>query len=172
MSRTDPPLPAASALAQHLYQTQHGWLQGWLQRRLGCPHQACDLMQDTFVRVLQSRHAAGVQEPRAFLATIARRVLFNFWRRRELEQAYLDALAAQPEPLALSAEDYAMVREAVEAIDRLLGALPPKVRRAFLLHRLEGLTHMEIGREMGLSVATVERYMRQALVHCCTAVSP
>ncbi|MDD3484875.1 sigma factor, partial [Azovibrio restrictus] len=33
-----------------LYRDHHGWLQGWLRRRLGNAHEAADLAQDTFLR--------------------------------------------------------------------------------------------------------------------------
>lgn len=44
-----------------LYSDHHGWLVGWLRRRLGNPCDAADLDQDTFVRVLgrpQALHGA------------------------------------------------------------------------------------------------------------------
>ena len=152
---------------QALYVQHHAWLQNWFRRELGCPHQAADLSQDTFVRVLtRGESEPPIEEPRAFLATLARRVLFSFLRRRSLESAWLEALEAQPHPLALSAEDYAAVREAVEAVDRLLQGLPPRVKQAFLLNRLEGMTHVRIAAELGISVATVERHVKQAYLHC------
>jgi RNA polymerase sigma factor (sigma-70 family) len=95
-------------------------------------------------------------------------VLYNFWRRRELERAWLDALAAQPEELVPSPEAYALVREAIETLDRWLDGLPPKVREAFLLRQLEGLPHGEIAARMGVSITSVERYVKQAIVHLYT----
>ncbi|KFJ11613.1 RNA polymerase sigma factor, sigma-70 family protein [Delftia acidovorans] len=148
-----------------LYVAHHDWLHGWLRRKLGNSHQAEDLAHDTFERVVASRQAHAIQEPRAYLTTLAQRVLYNFWRRRELEQAWLDALATLPEEVAPSPEDYALVREAIEALDQWLDGLPPKVRQAFLLRRLDGLRHAEIAEAMAVSIATVERYMKQALVH-------
>jgi DNA-directed RNA polymerase specialized sigma24 family protein len=38
-------------------------------------------------------------EPRAYLLTIARRLVFETWRRRDLERAWLAELAALPEAL-------------------------------------------------------------------------
>ena len=148
-----------------MYVDHHAWLHGWLLRKLGNnSHQAADLAQDTFVRVIAAEQAPAIREPRAYLTTLAQRVLFNFWRRRELEQAWLDALASLPEDLSPSPEDYALVREAIETIDLWLEGLPPKVRQVFLMRRLDGMKHTEIAAEMKLSVATVERYMKQALV--------
>lgn len=134
---------------------------------MGCPHGAADLAQDTFLRVLTAREIEQVAEPRAFLTTLAKRVLFTHWRRRELEQAYLQALADLPQAMVPSVEDMALLHEALQAIDQRLAGLPAKVKQAFLLHRLEGLTHVQIAAEVGVSVASVERYMKQAYLHCC-----
>ena len=61
------------------------------------------------------------------------------------------------------------MREAVEAVDAWLDGMPPKVRRAFLLRRIDGLKYAEIAAVMAVSEASVERYMKQALVHLCSA---
>lgn len=156
--------PSAADPVHTLYVDHHAWLQSWLLRKLGNTHQAADLTQDTFVRVIAGQQVEAIREPRAYLTTLAQRVLYNFWRRRELEQAWLDALATAPEDMAPSPEDYALVREAIEAIDLWLEGLPPKARQVFLLRRLDGMKHTEIAEVMGLSVATVERYMKQALM--------
>ena len=97
---------------------------------------------------------------------MAKRVLFSFWRRSELERAYLDALAALPQALAPSEEELALLREAVESVDRMLDGLPGKVRHAFLLNRLEGLTHPQIASQLGVSLSTVERWIKRAVTQC------
>ena len=89
---------AVAASLSALYTAHCGWLQKWLNRRLQDNHQAADLTQDTFVTLLVRRHAlADVREPRAFLTTIARGLLVDFWRRRDIEHAWAETLAARPE---------------------------------------------------------------------------
>ncbi|MCY1278538.1 putative RNA polymerase sigma factor FecI [compost metagenome] len=155
---------------QHLlYADHHGWLYAWLCRRLRSQADAADLAHDTFLRAFASPQLGQLEEPRAFLCTLAKRILCTFWRRQELERAYLDALAALPEAWGPSEEELALLREALEAVDRLLDGLPGKVRHAFLLNRLEGLTHVEIAARLGVSVATIERWMKRALTHCFLA---
>ena len=73
-----------------LYRDHRGWLESWLSRRLGNGCDAADLSQDTFLRLLaSSQRIADLQEPRAYLLTVGKRLLSNFYQRRSLEQAYL-----------------------------------------------------------------------------------
>ena len=149
-----------------LYADHHGWLQGWLRRRLGDAHQAADLAQDTFMRLLAREEPVQMREPRAFLTTVAQRVLFNHYRRQQLERAYLEALAQSPQAFAMSPEERALLLEALDEIDRRLVGLPAPVRRAFLLSQLDSMPQAEIATTLGVSLATVKRYIVQAGVQC------
>ena len=95
--------PIHAAHLSTLYSEHHGWLYGWLRGKLGNRAEAADLAQDTFLRLLGKREAAPLREPRGYLATIARGLLIDRYRRQALEQAYLEALAQQAEPTAISA---------------------------------------------------------------------
>ncbi len=161
--------PSPDHAVAQLYAAHHGWLHDWLRRRLGCRHDAEDLAHDTFARVLAGRHADVIREPRAFLATLAQRVLYSFWRRRELERSYLDSLMAMPEAHVPSEEDRAIVLQALVEIDALLGKLPAKARQAFLYSQLDGLSYPEIAERIGVSAITVRRYMKQAVTLCVAA---
>lgn len=90
---------------------------------------------------------------------MAKRLLINLGRRRELKQTCLDAIAALPAELAPSPEERALLLESLEAIARALGALPDKARRAFLMSQLDGLTYAEIAQRLGVSASMVRRYM-------------
>lgn len=153
-----------------LYHDHHHWLTGWLRRKLGCPESAADLAQDTFIRVLTAREAPTLIEPRAFLTTVAKRVLFNFYRRQDLERAYLDALAQMPEHVAPSEEERAIILQTLIELDQLLDGLPVQVKRAFLLAQLDGLTYAQIGAELGISIATVKRHLNKAAMRCYFAL--
>ena len=153
-----------------LYNDHHHWLTGWLRRKLGCPDNAADLAQDTFIRVLSAREAPTLIEPRAFLTTVAKRVLFNFYRRQDLERAYLEALAQMPEHVAPSEEDRAIILQTLLELDQLLDGLPKQVKRAFLLAQLDGLTYAQIGAQLGISIATVKRHLTKAAMRCYFAL--
>ncbi|MFJ5183908.1 sigma-70 family RNA polymerase sigma factor [Pseudomonas fulva] len=151
-------------LVQNLYSAHHGWLHTWLRHRLGNAADAADVAQDTFMRLLQRREHLQIQQPRAFLRTVARGLIIDHWRREELHKAYLEALA--PEANTPDVETRELLLELLERIAKMLDGLKPKVRTAFLLAQCEGLRHQEIAQQMGVSVRTVERYIADALYHC------
>ncbi|RDI18091.1 RNA polymerase sigma-70 factor (ECF subfamily) [Pseudacidovorax intermedius] len=164
-------MPAVSdSVQRHLvgamYVEHQSWLQGWLRRKLGNAFDAADLTHDTFVRVLSRDDAPNIREPRAFLGTIAHGLMVNLLRRRSLEAAYLEALACHGEAASPSPEERALVVDALVQIDALLDGLPAKVRRAFLLLQLEGLTHAEIAAQLGVSVSSVRQYIARAMQNC------
>jgi RNA polymerase sigma-70 factor (ECF subfamily) len=156
-----------------LYSDHHGWLFGWLRRKLGCAHHAADVAHDTFVRIIASRDAmAGVQEPRAYLTTTARNLLANRARRLAIEQAYLAELAhaAGQQDGYPSPEQILAAVQALDQIGAALHGLAPKPRLAFLLHYLDGQTQADIGVQLGVSTRMVQKYLAQALLHCHLAV--
>lgn len=151
----------------NLYRDHHGWLEQWLRRRLGNRWDAADLSQDTFVRVMASlQRIDELQEPRAYLVAVSKRLLINFNKRRSLEQAYLDALAQLPEGCTPSPEQRWLLLETLQALDELLEGLPAAVRRAFLWSQLEELGYRQIAERLQVSERTVKRYMAQAYEHC------
>lgn len=150
-----------------LFVEHQSWLNGWLRRQLGCSQNAADLAQDTFVRLLgKDQDMAAIREPRAYLHTIAKGLLINHWRRRQVEQAYLDALALQPEAVAPSPESQALIIETLLRVDAMLARLPSKVRTAFMLSQLHGMTYAAIATELGVSERMIKKYMAQAMLHC------
>ncbi len=134
---------------------------------MGNQFDAADLAHDTFMRVLLSGDVDKLHEPRAFLTTVASGLVSNFYRRKKLEQAYLDALMQLPEAVMASPEVKAMMLETLVEIDGLLEGLPYNVRKAFLLSQLDGLSQAEIALELGVSISTVKRYIVQAIQQCC-----
>lgn len=149
-----------------LYSDHYGWLKGWLRHKLGDSFAAADLAHDTFVRLLAREEALAIQEPRAFLTTVAQRVLANHWRRQQLERAYLEILASVPAACVPSEEERAILFETLLEIDRMLDGLPVAVKRAFLLTHLDGLNHAQVAEVMEISLSTVKRHLIQAARQC------
>lgn len=153
-----------------LYVDHSRWLNDWLRRRMGDSHQAADLAHDVFLKLLARDAPIEAHEPRAFLTTVAQRVLFSHYRRQTLERAYLEALKQAPQALAISPEERAILLETLTEIDRILDGLPVMVKRVFLLSQLDGLKQADIAKDLGLSLATVKRHLVKASMHCIFAL--
>lgn len=164
------PQPSPPQSIAGLYGLHHGWLVNWLRGRLGCSQQAADIAQDTFLRVLLADRraplAAQLVEPRHYLVTVAKRVMVDGFRRRSVEQAYLQLLAEQPEQYALAPEERLMLLETLQALDAMLSGLGPRVKQAFLLSQLQGLGYKAIAAQLGGTVSSVTKYIAKATEHC------
>lgn len=160
---------------QTLYSHHHGWLYGWLRRKLGCPHRAADVAHDTFERVLAARDAlCGVEQPRAWLTTTASRLIIDEARRERLRQAYLaelallmDAHEGHPSP-----EQILTALQALEQLSAVLEAVSPKAREAFVRHYLDGETIATVAAGLGVSTRMVGKYLAQVLVRCAHLGAP
>lgn len=157
-----------------LYSDHHGWLLGWLRKKLGDTHQAADLAHDTFVRVMAGRraavHDAFGDQPRALLTHIAKGLVIDHWRRQEVERAFLDTIAHLPEPQVPSPEAHLLIIEALLSIDAMLAGLSGRTREIFLLAQLDGLTLQQIAEQTQTPLITVRRHIHRALVACMAAV--
>jgi len=159
----------SSLALQDLYGNHHGWLQSWLTRRLGHAPDAADLAQEVFLRLVlrpAPRGFASAGEARAYLRAMANGLCINLWHRREIEQAWLDTLAEQPQQFAPSAERQAMVLEALHEVGTMLLDLPTRVARAFLLTEACQMSQKEVAEELGVSTRMVRKYLAQAMLEC------
>jgi len=167
-----PSLSPSSPSIDTLYADHHAWLRAWLQRRLGNAADAADLAHEAFLRLILKPASRGFGSPleaRAYLRAMAQGMCVNLWRRREIEQAWLDTLAAQPPGYAPSAERQAIVLEALQEIARLLHSLPGKAAQAFLMSAVCGMTAADVASELGVSSRMVRKYVAQAMLRCMQA---
>ncbi|KVL22384.1 sigma-70 family RNA polymerase sigma factor [Burkholderia ubonensis] len=163
----------AAQLALHqdvhtLYRDHHGWLQGWLRRRLGNAVDAADLAHDAFLRLIlkpASKGFDGPAEARAYLRTMAQGMCIDLFRRRQVEQAWLDSLAALPEPCEPSPEYRAIIIETLMEVGEFISRLPEKARKAFIMAQIHGLPSREIAGELAVSERMVQKYLAQAMLH-------
>ncbi|CAM3689823.1 sigma-70 family RNA polymerase sigma factor [Xenorhabdus thuongxuanensis] len=153
-------------ITQKLYADYHHWLCNWIRQNSAYPNQAEDLVHEVFIKLMQSSDLENIRQPKAFLMTIARRTLSNYWRRKKLEDHYLEYISEQSEISANSSENQLMLLEQLEKIDETLDELPVKVRQTFLLIQLQGLRYKEVAENLGISISSVKNYLQQAHKEC------
>lgn len=165
-----PATDAAPPVNLHdLYVDHRGWLHNWLCRRLGCSHRAADLVQDTYLRLLASNQSPSQEQAKPYLMQIAKGLVIDRYRRRQIEKAWLETLSLQADATAPSPEETALALEALIRIDQMLSGLKPKVRETFLLSRFDGLTYSAIAKRLQISTAAVRKYMLIAMQACMAA---
>lgn len=149
---------------------EHGHdLQQFLARRLGCAETAKDLLQDTFLRLLQASPNHALINPRAFLFRIATNLVIDHHRRRQhretLAVCETDVAIDQADPCP-SIETVIWSKQQVSLLKQAVAELPPKCRQVFLLIKFHHLTHADVAAKLGISQSTVVKHMIKAVDYC------
>jgi RNA polymerase sigma factor (sigma-70 family) len=124
-------------------------------------------VQDTYLHLLQRGTAASLEQPRPYLFRIAANLAVDMARKTKVRLRYAGegfALACNAEAPA-SPEAAAGGAMELRRLQASLAELPPLCRDAFLLNRVEDLTHAEIAARLGVSVRTIDRHMVKAWEH-------
>lgn len=159
-------------VAEH-FETYRQDILSFLRSRVATPEQADDLLQQTFLRVLQRTNWAEVEHPKSYLKTTARHVLADFYRQRnarhgdavvEFEEDQHSDDTYSPGRL-LQSHDY------MRLLADALQSLSPQVQKAFILSRVYGHTYAEVGRALSISPRTVEKHVAKGLATCFEHVS-
>jgi RNA polymerase sigma factor (sigma-70 family) len=159
----------AESLA-HLFREHNRLLVAYLMSRLRSVHEAKDVAQEAFVRLLELKHPPAPSLLRAYLFKTATHLAIDRLRHRAVRQsAEQSELSEQARSIASIATDPADALAAHQRAEQLIGflqELPIKCRQVFDLHRLQGLAQQEVGARLGLSERMVRRYVTYALVYC------
>jgi RNA polymerase sigma factor (sigma-70 family) len=147
-------------------------LHRFLMRRLRSAHNAQDLAQEVYLRLLRVDDTELVRQPQAYLYRIASNLAYEFKLREQKEPVtfdseVLDHLAEHPlEPLS---DEVGERLGASQQLEYVLMQLPPMYRAVFVLRKRDGLSYSEIAKSLGLSVHTVKKYLARAVVQCRAA---
>ena len=131
----------------------------FLATRLRSVQEAKEVAQEAYVRLLSLEDSGAVSFLRAFLFKTAANLAVDRIRSRNRQRQALDAGLCDESREAPTPDREAASAQEVEIVRRLVAELPPKCRRAFLLHRVHGAEFSEIAKEMGLSERMVRHYV-------------
>lgn len=118
--------------------------------RTGNRQLAEDVLQETMLQLYDSaRNYRRMNNPRAWILTIARNLAVSAWRKtnREIE------LSNQLEQATSSSLESHVDGQIDAAI--MLAVLPPDERQIVVLHAIAGLKHKEIAKLLGIPLGTV-----------------
>jgi RNA polymerase sigma factor (sigma-70 family) len=140
-------------------------LRRYVARLLGGPTEAQDVAQDAYVRVYRAMREHNARCSQAYLYTTARNLAYNQLRRRRLEPmpetatSPIDA-APSPEP---AVSQLVMARQEWSQLEAALQQLPAECRDVLILRRVEGLSHEEISRRLGVPRSTIEKRLARSV---------
>lgn len=146
-----------------IYERYYAPLHAQAGRKLGCSHEAEEVVQDLFVALWHKRHRAGeIQQLKAYLFTALKYRVIDCIRAKAVRQAHAAAPAARP-AADCGTEETVAVADLTAALAASLRRLPGHAREVFQLSRLEHRTVPEIAAYLQVSPKTVEYHLARAL---------
>jgi RNA polymerase sigma-70 factor (ECF subfamily) len=136
-----------------------------------------DLVQEAYLRLLQHPDPASIENVRAFLFRTTSNLTIDLHRRQMLEARIfpelisdgdLNSEATKVEVPTSEPERQISQQQELDLLRAMLDELPEVTRYAFILNRIEGLSHAEIAKRLGISVRSSERHLAIALRHLLT----
>lgn len=155
-----------------LFQLYAGNLLNVARKYVTDQEDAREIVQETFYRVWKYRENMNAQLSfKAYIITIAKRLIFNQTKKRLHEIAYQEYFIKNHINKSNAIEEYIDFNELDKKIQSGIDNMPAKRREIFLLSRGEGCTNQDIARRMDISVSTVENQMNKALKYLREYVS-
>lgn len=142
-------------------------LVAYFARRLSSPDEAEDLAHEVIIRLLRRQEQSSISALRPYVFEVARTVLIDRLRRNRSRCVtdHEPLTEAIPDAAHFECERALMAREDVESVRNSLSELPDRTRSIFILRRVEGMKHQEIAGNLGVSLSTVEKHVRIAMLH-------
>jgi RNA polymerase sigma-70 factor (ECF subfamily) len=170
-SMSGPPL---SGGLSRLYEEHRAEILRYLRARTGDAAEAEDVLQELWLK-LQSGDSGPVANGRAYLYRMAhnlmldrlreqrrRRIRDSSWTMERSAGAANDGDLIDPGD---SAEDGLVLGEELSRLKAAIDELPEGARRAFCLHKIDGLSHGEVAVRLGISRSGVEKHIAVAMKH-------
>ncbi len=124
-----------------------------------------ELVQDVFLKVWEKREILdATQNIKAFVFKIAINTIYDFIRRKNIENAFQEFSKANYAADSNNTWDTLIFEEMQTTINSLVAQMPEQRKKIFKLSKNKGLSNDEIAQELNLSKRTVENQLYRALL--------
>lgn len=127
-----------------------------------------DVVQESYLRIWKAKTTHEITSAKAFLFRIARNLALNLIRSenrspigQEGDIATYGVLDESP-----NAAEVLSAQETADLLADALLTLPARTRTIFLLHKIDGLTQVEVAEKLGLTRKIVEHQVERGLRLC------
>ncbi len=127
-----------------------------------------DIVQESYLRLLEAKRQHDIVSPKAYLFTTARNAALSILRRPQIfsDEPVTDLtvpgiLEAGPDTAEVlnRRQEIAMLMDAIDT-------LPPRCREIFVMRKLRGVSQKDIASRLGLSVQTVQVQVARGAAKC------
>jgi len=123
-----------------------------------------ELIQELFLKIWQKH---GEIDPgksfEGYLYTIAHNLVYGYFRKIAQDQRLTTRLLLNATDYYLHSDELLEAKESRQILMKAIDQLSPQRKLVFMACKLEGKSYEETGRELGISIATVNSHMTQSL---------
>lgn len=142
-------------------------LASMLRKHLGDgPPDPDDIAQLAFQKLIERPTLADIKNVEAFLWRTARNLVFKERRAQDVRARYdfeIEQLYFALRGYDLDTERVVSAREQVNLVKAALRSMPERRRRAFVLHRIDGLTIAATARRLKISATAAGKHISRAM---------
>lgn len=140
-------------------------LEAMARRQVGCAATAEDILQETWIKLANVDDDDAIDNHAGFAIRATRNATIGHirkqGRRGEIDGEVNDILWQQVDEV--SPERIVAGRDTLRAVEVVLQGMPEKSRRIFLMNRIDGISHREIARRLGISDEAVYYHIRRVV---------
>ncbi|MCC6416520.1 MAG: sigma-70 family RNA polymerase sigma factor [Opitutaceae bacterium] len=127
-----------------------------------------DIVQESYLKLLETKRHHDIVSPKAYLFTTARNAALSILRRPRIfsDEPITDLTAPNIVEADPDAAELASRRHEVTMLMNAIDTLPPRCREIFILRKLRGVPQKEIASRLGLSVQTVQVQVARGAAKC------
>jgi RNA polymerase sigma factor (sigma-70 family) len=154
---------------ERLFAEHRNALQAFFYRRIKTKHDAADLVQEVYLRILRVKDADAIRNPEGYLYAVATNLVYehSVLTRRSAIPTDPDQVFVEGDPARSPGFEELFDTEArIVRLREVLAQLPPKCRATVNLKYQHGLSYQEIAERLGVSPHMVQKYLGSALAHC------
>lgn len=143
-------------------------LRAYLRSRFPDVHDVDDLVQESYVRILEVHRTGRIDCVKAYLFTTARNAALSILRRPRIfaRAPVTDFAALRVVEEGRDVAEIVSVRQEVAFLLDAIDALPARCREIFILRKLRGLSQKDISSRLGLSEQTVQVQIARGARKC------
>jgi RNA polymerase sigma-70 factor (ECF subfamily) len=145
------------------YLAYHHKIYSYALKLTRCREQAQDIAQDVFMKMWENKKSlAKVRHVKAYLFTVCRNTSLTMQSRAACEQKIKEQLSADNQLFYEEIDSCEVYPIQEQLLQLAIKQLPPRRRRIFWLCKIEGRSHREVARELGVSPGTINDHIVKA----------